>query len=299
MDWINYHHLLYFWTVCKEGSIARACERLRLSQPTISGQLRTLEHSFGEKLFTRSGRGLKLTEFGAVVCRYADEIFTLGQELTDVVKGRPVDRPSRLLIGVSDALPKLVAFRLIEPALKLGQPIRMICHEGKTERLVISLASNELDLVLADAPVGPGVKIRAFSHLLGECGVSFLASPPLATAHRRRFPKSLNGAPMLLPDEDTMLRRSLEQWFHSEEIRPAIMAEFDDNALMTVFAQAGTGIFATPSAFEAEVVRQYNVRPIGHVESIRERFYVITLDRKIKHPAIAAITESARKDFFS
>ena len=143
MDWINYHHLLYFWAVCKEGSIARACERLRLSQPTISGQLRTLENSFGEKLFTRSGRGLKLTEFGAVVCRYADEIFTLGQELTDVVKGRPVDRPSRLLIGVSDALPKLVAFRLIEPALKLGQPIRMICHEGKTERLVISLASNK------------------------------------------------------------------------------------------------------------------------------------------------------------
>jgi len=252
-----------------------------------------------QQLLTRSGRGLKPTEVGAVVCRYADEISTLGRELTDVVKGRPVERPSRLLIGVSDALPKLVAFHLIEPALKLGQPIRMICHEGKTERLVISLASNELDLVLADAPVGPGVKIRAFSHLLGECGVSFLASPPLATAHRRRFPKSLNGAPMLLPDEGTMLRRSLDQWFHSVEIRPAIKAEFDDNALMTVFAQAGAGIFATPSAFEAEVVRQYNVRPIGHVESIRERFYVITLDRKIKHPAIAAITESARKDFFS
>ncbi len=299
MDWINYHHLLYFWVVCKEGSISKACEHLRLSQPTISGQLRTLENSFGEKLFTRSGRGLKLTEFGAVVCRYAEEIFTLGRELTDVVKGRPVDRPSRLLIGVSDALPKLVAFHLIEPALKSGKPIRMICHEGKTERLVISLASNELDLVLADAPVGPGVKIRAFSHLLGECGVSFLASPPLATAHRRRFPKSLNGAPMLLPDEGTMLRRSLDQWFHSVEIRPAIMAEFDDNALMTVFAQAGVGIFATPSAFEAEVVRQYNVRSIGHVDAIRERFYVITLERKIKHPAIAAITESARKDRFS
>src|SRR5437899_7304737 len=178
MDWINYHHLLYFWVVSKEGSISKACELLRLSQPTISGQLRTLENSLGEKLFTRSGRSLKPTGFGVVVFRYADEIFTLGRELTDVLKGRPVDRPSRLLIGVSDALPKLVAFRLIEPALKWGKPVRLICHEGKTERLVVSLAANELDLVLADAAVGPGMKIRAFSHLLGECGVSFLASPP-------------------------------------------------------------------------------------------------------------------------
>lgn len=299
MDWINYHHLLYFWVVGKEGSISKACKHLRLSQPTISGQLRTLENSLGEKLFARSGRGLQLTDFGVVVFRYADEIFTLGRELTDVVKGHPVDRPSRLLIGISDALPKLVAFRLIEPTLKSRKPVRLICHEGKTERLVISLAANELDLVLADAAVGPGMKIRAFSHLLGECGVSFLASPTLAASYRRRFPRSLDGAPMLLPDEGTMLRRSLDQWFHSEGIRPSIMAEFDDNALMTVFAQAGAGIFATPSAFEAEVVRQYNLRPIGHVDSIRERFYVITLDRKIKHPAIAAITESARKDLFS
>ena len=296
MEWINYHHLLYFWMVCKEGSISKAGERLRLSQPTISGQLRTLEDSVGDKLFTRSGRGLKLTEFGVGVFRYADEIFALGRELTDFVQGRPVDRPSKLLIGISDVLPKLVAFRLIEPALKWGKPIRLICHEGKTERLVINLAANELDLVLADAPVGPGTKIRAFSHLLGECGVSFLASPPLAAAHRRRFPRSLDGAPMLLPDEGTMLRRSLDQWFHSQDIQPAIVAEFDDNALMTVFAQAGAGIFATPSAFEAQVIRQYNLRPIGHVDSIRESFYVITLDRKIRHPAIAAITESARKD---
>ena len=298
MNWLNYHHLLYFWTVAREGSIARACTLLHLTQPTISGQLRSLEKALGAKLFDRVGRNLVLSETGRVVYRYANEIFSLGRELQDTLKGRPAGRPLRLVIGVADTLPKIIVHRLIEPALHLPEPVQLVCDEGKPEHLLAQLALNNLDLVLADAPVNPAIKVRAFSHLLGECGVSFFGTAKLVAAHRRGFPRSLDGAPILLPAENTALRRSLEQWFDAEGIRPLVRGEFADSALLKVFGKTGTGLFAAPTAVEEEVMRQYRVRLLGRVESIRERFYAISVERKVKHPAVVAITDAAREKLF-
>ncbi len=298
MNWINYHHLLYFWTVAKEGSIARATSELRLAQPTISGQIRSLEESLGEKLFQRSGRNLILTDVGRVVFRYADEIFSLGRELQDVLKGGPSSRPLCLLVGVADVVPKLVAYRLLEPALRLSEPVQIVCREDKPDRLLAELAVHHLDVVLSDAPVGPTIRIRAFNHLLGECGVVFMAAPRLAAAYRRGFPKSLDGAPLLLPTENTTERRSLDQWLMSKGIRPRVVGEFEDSALLKVFGQTGNGIFAVPSVIETEVQRQYQVQAIGRVEDVRERFYAISVERRLKHPAVVAISEAARKKLF-
>lgn len=298
MDWLNYHHLLYFWTVAREGSIARACDKLLLAQPTISGQLRALERSLGDKLFTRSGRGLVLTETGRVVYRYADEIFTLGRELTDTLRGRPTGRPLRLVVGVADVLPKLISYRLLEPALHLPEPVQIICREGKPERLLAELSVHGLDIVLCDAPVSPTVKVRAFHHLLGECGVSVMGTATLARSLRRGFPRSLDGAPFLLPTDNTTLRRSLEQWFGAHGIRPAVRAEFEDSALLKVFGQAGIGLFVVPTVVEDEVSKQYGARLVGRLPEVRERFYAISVERKLKHPAVVAISDSARQQLF-
>jgi LysR family transcriptional activator of nhaA len=298
MGHLNYHHLLYFWTVAREGSIVRASALLHLTQPTISGQLRTLERSVGSKLFARAGRNLVLTDTGRTVFRYADEIFTLGRELEHTLVGHPAARPLRLIVGVADTLPKEIAYRLLEPAMNLAERIQIVCFHGPPEHLLTQLGLNTLDVVLADAPVSPSVKIRAFNHLLGESGLSFMATPQLAAAHRRRFPKSLNGAPFLLPAETTVFRRSLEQWFDAEGIRPLVCGEFTDPGLLKVFGQNGTGIFAVRTAVEDETRRQYGVKLIGRVDSIRERFYAISIERKIKHPAVVAITAAAREKLF-
>src|SRR6185369_9396638 len=244
MDWLNYHHLLYFWVVAREGSIAKASRELRLAQPTISGQIRALEQSLGEKLFQRAGRGLVLTDFGRMVYQHANEIFSLGRELMETVKGRPTGRPVRLSVGVADVVPKRIAYRLHEPALRLSEPIRIICREDKPDPLLADLATHKLDIVIADSTIPTSVKVRAFNHLLGECGVSLLASPELARAHRRRFPHSLDGAPVLLPSDESAMRRSLDQWFVARGVRPAVVGEFDDTALAEAFAQAGVGIVA-------------------------------------------------------
>jgi LysR family transcriptional activator of nhaA len=296
MDWINYHHLLYFWVVAREGSIARACARLSLRQPTISSQIRALEHTTGHKLFHRSGRNLVLTETGRTVFRYADQIFTLGRELTDVLRGTSA-HPRRILAGITDGIPKLIAYRLLQPALALGDPVRLICRESAPERLFAELMTHALDLVLADAPVGPEVKIRAFNHLLGECGVTILGARKLATSYRKGFPESLDGAPFLLPTENAALRRSLEHWFETRGIRPAVVGEFDDSALMTAFGQDAAGLFPAPSVIEEEIVKQYRVQVVGRIDSIQERFYVISVERKLKDPAVIAITEGARLAF--
>jgi LysR family transcriptional activator of nhaA len=298
VNWLNYHHLLYFWTVAREGTIAKACELLHLTQPTISGQLRSLEKSLGAKLFDRVGRNLVLTETGHVVYRYADEIFSLGRELQDTLEGHPAGRPLRLVIGVADTMPKMLVHRILEPALHLPEPVHVICDQGKSEQLLAQLAVSGLDLVLADTPVSPSVKIHAFNHLLGECGLSFLGAAELVAAHRRGFPRSLEGAPFLLPTQNTALRRSLEQWFDAEGIRPLVRGEFADSALLKVFGQIGTGIFAVPTAVEEEVKRQYRVRLLGRVTSVRERFYAISVERRLKHPAVVAITDSARRTLF-
>lgn len=298
MEWLNYHHLLYFWVVAREGSITRASDQLSLTQATISAQIKSLEEVLGEKLFSRVGRNLMLTEMGRMVFRYADEIFTLGGELMDALKGRPTGRPVRLVVGVADALPKLIAYRLLKPAFKLFEPIRLVCWEGKHNHLVAQLAVHEIDLVLTDTPIGPTVKVRAFNHLLGESAVTIFGPAPLAAKYRRGFPHSLNGAPFLLPTENTTLRRALDQWFQAEGIRLTVIGEFEDSALLKVFGQGGAGLFAAPSVIEAEVRRQYSVQIVGRVEAVRERFYGISVERKLKNPAVVAISEAARQKLF-
>ena len=298
MERLNYHHLLYFWMVAREGTVARASTLLRLTQPTLSAQIHALEDALGEKLFERVGRGLRVTEMGRVVFRYADEIFALGRELSDSVKGKPTGRPLRLRVGVADALPKLVAYRLIEPALALPQPVRLLAHEQSTEKLLVALALHELDVVLTDQLATPGVSVRVFTHLLGECGVTLFASPKLAARYRRRFPRALDGAPFLLPGETSTLRRALEQWFEKQKIRPRVVGEFDDSTLIKVFGQAGSGLFAAPSIIEASVRSQYGVSIVGRLDKVRERFYAISAERRLKHPGVIAITESARRELF-
>ena len=299
MEWLNYHHLLYFWLVAREGTIARASAELRLAQPTISGQIRQLEGVLGEKLFVRKGRNLVLTDTGRLVYRYADEIFSLGRELMDAVRGRAHGRPLRLLVGIADVLPKPVARLLLEPALHLGQPVRLVCREDRpVEEFLADLAVFKLDVVLADAPAGPGIAVKAFSHLLGECGTTFFASKQLAAARRKGFPRSLDGAPLLLPGEGSGLRRILDQWIYSQDVRPTIVGEFDDSALTNAFGEDGVGIFAAPTILETELHRRHRVEVVGRVESLRQRFYAISVERRLNHPAVIAILQSARMDLF-
>jgi LysR family transcriptional activator of nhaA len=299
MEWLNYHHLLYFWTVARKGSIARACEELNLAQPTISGQLRALEETLGEKLFTRVGRRLVLTEVGQMVYGYAEEIFTLGRELTDVLKGRPRGRPMRLVVGISDVIPKLIAYRVLQPALRLADAVQLVCYEDKPDRLLLGLSAHELDLVLSDTPAQPAVRVRVFNHLLGTSGITVFATPAVAPQFRKNFPQSLDGAPFLFPTENTASRGVLEQWFDARGIRPRVVGVFQDTALLSVFGQAGAGIFAAPTAIENEVKKYYQVVPVGKLDSAVEEFYAISAERKIKHPAVAAISEAARLKLFA
>ena len=299
MQPLNYHHLLYFYVVAREGSIARATKVLDLTQPTISGQLRTLEQALGEKLFERRGRNLVLTERGHVIYRYAEEIFSLGDELVRTLQGQPTSGPLRFAVGVSDSLPKLTTHRLLAPALALQAPMRLLLRIGKTDQLLADLSIHALDLVLADTPINPGVKVRAFNHLLGECDVTVFATAALADKYHRNFPRSLQDAPFLLPTQGTALRRSLEQWFEAENIHPVVAAEVEDMALLQVLGQEGLGLFAAPTVVEDEIRRQYRVEPIGRIEAVRERFYAISIDRKLKHPAVLAISKAAKGSLFS
>src|SRR5439155_11238936 len=277
MERLNYHHLLYFWMVAREGTMARACERLLLAQSTLSAQIAALEDALGEKLFARAGRKLRLTEMGRTVFGYADEIFSLGRELVESVKGRPTGRPLRLVVGVADGVPKLVAYHLLKPALRLSEPVRLVVHEQSTAKLLAALAVQELDVVLADTPATPEVRVRAFNHLLGECGVTLFAAPKLAAKFRRGFPRSLDGAPFLLPGPASTLHGALEQWFAKKHIRPRIVGEFDDSTLIEVFGQGGSGVFAAPSVVGHSVRRQYGVAVVGRLEEVPERFYAISV----------------------
>jgi len=298
MEWLNYHHLLYFWTVARTGSVTAAADELRLAQPTISGQLRALEEALGEKVFVRVGRNLALTEFGHTVYRYADEIFAVGRELLDVVNGRPTAQTTRLNIGIADVVPKLMAYRLLAPALDLDPPVTVSCREGKSGNLIADLSIHALDLVMSDAPVPPTVSVRAYSHLLGSCGTTFFASKKIAANLKGRFPALLDGAPILLPTDNTSMRRDLEQWFAKVAVKPRVVSEFEDSALLKVFGEAGVGVFAGPSAIEPEIARQYGVKPLGRTDDVKERFYAISVERKIKHPAVVAISEAAQERLF-
>jgi LysR family transcriptional activator of nhaA len=298
MERLNYHHLLYFWMVAREGTMARAGERLLLAQSTLSAQIHALEDSLGEKLFERAGRTLRLTEMGQTVFGYADEIFSLGRELVESVKGRPTGRPLRLVVGVADVVPKLIAYHLLKPALRVSESVQLIVREQTTAKLVAALAVQELDVVLADRPAASELRVRAFNHLLGECGVTLFAASKLATKYRKGFPRALNGAPFLLPGKASTLHGALEQWFDKQHIHPRVVGEFDGSTLIEVFGQGGSGIFAAPSAVEASVRRQYGVAVVGRLKEMRERFYAISVERRLKHPAIIAITESARSKLF-
>lgn len=297
MDWLNYHHLLYFWVVAREGGLTPASKVLRLARPTLSGQIHALEDRLGEKLLVRSGRQLVLTEVGRVVYRYADEIFTLGREMLDTVAGRTTGSRGRLDVGVVDVVAKLVVRQLLEPALRMPEPIRLVCHEDTHERLLARLAAHEIDLMIADAPVPAGSGMRAFNHLLGECGITFFAHRKLAHL-RKGFPQSLNGQPLLVPMEGAPLRRALNAWLESNELRPRIAAEFEDSALLKVFGADGVGVFPAPTAVEQQVRVQYRVQPIGRADDIVERFYVITAERRIRNPAVMAISNAARASMF-
>lgn len=298
MEWLNYHHLLYFWVVAKEGTIVRASETLRLAHPTISGQIHRLEEALGEKLFARRGRNLVLTEAGRLAFRYADEIFSLGREFVDTIKGRASGRPMRLVVGVADVLPPSLVRRFLEPAFRLGQDVQVICRADKSvEEFILELALHRVDVVIADGPAGSGTPVRAFSHKLGECGTSFFAAPKLASS-RRKFPRSLDGIPFLLPGAPSAVRRALEQWFNSQGVQPNIVAEFDDSALAKEFGKEGMGVFAAPTVIEREVRHDYRVRVVGRSAAVRQEFFAISVERKIKHPAVVAVCEAARKDIF-
>ncbi len=299
MDWLNYHHLLYFWTVAKEGSVSRAAESLHLAQPTLSSQIKKLEKAVGHSLFERTGRSLTLTETGHMVYRYADEIFGLGRELMDVLHQRTDEDKSRLLVGVQGAIPKLVVYELLRPALESDEDeYQIICFEGKILELLGELALHRLDVVIADRPLTPDTHVRAFNHLLGKCGVTVYGTSAMAKKYKSGFPESLNRAPMLLPTQNTSLRRLLEQWFDEQEIHPLIAHEFEDSAVLKVFGQAGHGLFVTPTAIEKEVCKQYSVKVIGRIPDVVERFYAISIEKRLKHPAVIAISQAARDELF-
>ena len=298
MEWLNYHHLLYFWTVVRAGSIHKASAELRVSAPAISTQLKLLEEQLGEKLLVRSGRRLVLTDMGRTVYSYAEDIFSLGRELLDVVKNRPIGRPLRLDVGVVDAVPKIIVQLLIQPALHLRESVRIVCREATSAQLLARLATHELDVVLSDAPVDPSLNIRAYSHLLGECGTMFVATVKQAARYQRKFPECLNGAPVFLPTDNTALRRALDYWFESEGILPTVLGEFEDYALLRAFGETGTGVFPVPSVFEKALRKQKGLRIIGRTEKVRQHFYVISAERKLQHPAVVAISNAARRELF-
>lgn len=299
MEWLNYHHLFYFWTVAKEGSLRKASEKLHVSQPSISAQISALEGALGEKLFRPSGRTKVLTETGHMALGYAEEIFSLGRELMSALRSRPGTRPARFNIGITDSVPKAIAYEIMRPVLHLRPAVQAICREEKVDALLGQLATHRLDIVLADEPAPSGLKFKTFHHPLGSSDVTFCAPPALATTLRRNFPRSLDGAPALLPTENTAFRMALESWFEAQRIQPQIVAEFEDTALMHRAAEDGLGFIPVYTVIAPAVMKQYGWKKIGHAEDCTGHFYAITAERKLKHPAVLAITEHAQSRLFA
>lgn len=299
MRHLNYNHLLYFWTVAREGSIARASEVLYLTPQTISGQLKLLEEAIGKPLFHRVGRRLVLSETGQIVNQYADEIFSLGAELAQRMKSSQPGAPFVLNVGIVNSIAKLIAYQILEPVLQLEEQIRVVCWEGDFEKLLADLAVHRLDVVISDHPIPTGLNVKAYNHLLGESGVSFFCAGRRVEAYARKFPASLDAAPVLLPVNTSALRRRLDDWFEQQRLHPVVVAEFDDSALMKVFGAAGVGLFPAPTVIGATLEQMYSVRTIGGVQGVHETYYAISPERKISHPAVLRITESARDSLFS
>ena len=296
---MNYKQLHYFWAVAKTGSIVRACEQLNLTPQTISGQIGLLERTLGVELFRRAGRGLELTETGRLALSYAEEIFQVGGELEEVLRSRLGERHVLFRVGIADVVPKSIAYHLLAPAMALPELVRIVCREDKLERLMAELAIQRLDLVLADSPMSTEMDVKGYSHKLGECGISFFATRKLAALHGRDFPRAMHNSPMLVPGENSMVRGRLMRWFGEQQIQPRIVGEFDDSALMKAFGQSGIGIFIAPSVIADEVQRQYGVKAIGQTEDVTERFYAISVERRLTHPAVVAVTEAARQELFA
>lgn len=298
MTTLNFKHLRYFWMVAKTGSIARAGEQLHLTPQSISGQLGEFEETLGAKLFRRAGRGLELTEAGRRILGYADEIFTIGDELLDVLRDQAATKSLPFKIGVADSVSKSVACRLLEPALHIPESVRLICREGRLATLLADLSVHRLDMVIADQSMPTNLNVRGYSHLLGECGLTVFGAPALLANLTGRFPKSLNNAPFLMPGEDVAIRARFLQWLDKHDIRPQIIGEFDDSALMKAFGHAGAGLFVAPSAIADQVCRQYKVVALGRIDAVVEQLYAITTERRMTHPAIVAVSEAARREVF-
>ncbi|QAU34786.1 transcriptional activator NhaR [Janthinobacterium sp. 17J80-10] len=286
---LNYRHLYFFWVVAKEGSITQAAERLGLAIQTISTQLGLLEQSIGKSLFAPQGRRLVLTEAGRIALRYADQIFLLGEQMQDALADSEIGRTMRLTVGLSDSLPKLIASRVLQAALQLPEKIKLVCYEDRFETLLGDLSVHKLDVVLADRPVQSGTTLRVFSHLLGESDIMLFGLPPLAKKFGPGFPDSLNGAPLLLPTRNNAIRGRIDHWFETHNLRPDVVGEFDDNALLNTFGRNGMGLFPAPSALIKDVEAQFGAMPVGELQNVHEQFYAISNERKIKHPAVDAI----------
>ncbi|MGE8336939.1 transcriptional activator NhaR [Pseudomonas laurylsulfatiphila] len=296
---LNYRQLHYFWVVAKTGSIVRACEQLNLTPQTISGQISLLEQTYGIELFRRVGRQLELTEAGRQTLPYAEQMFQLGGELELMLRAQPNEQQILFRVGVADVVPKSIVYRLLAPTMELSEPLRITCREDKLERLLADLAIQRLDLVISDSPMPSHLDIKGYSQKLGECGISFFATPELAARFGQDFPRNLHGAPLLIPGPETVVRSRLQRWFAEQQIQPQIVGEFDDSALMQAFGQSGSGIFIGPSVIADEVQRQYGVQVIGQTDAVSESFYAISVERKVKHPGIVAITEGARRELFT
>ncbi len=296
---INYKHLHYFWAVAREGGISRASERLNVTPQTISGQLSLLEGYLGSALFARVGRSLELTETGRLVLSYADEIFSLGTELEEMMHRLPDGRVQPFRVGVVDVLPKSITLRILQPALRMGESVRMVCREASLDTLLAELAVHRLDLVLADRPIPPTVSTRGFSHKLGECAITFFATKKLKKRLKGDFPHCLDGAPLLFPSSDNQLRSGIDKWLDKHRIHPRMIAEFDDSALMKAFGQEGAGIFLAPAAIEGQVESQYQVVAIGRIDEVKERFYAISVERRVTHPVVSTVLKTARESLFA
>lgn len=298
MHWLNYHHLLYFWTVVREGSVSKAAVTLQLSQPTVSAQVRMLEHALGQQLFIKKGRTQLLSDVGRTVYRYADEIFGIGREMMETLEGRTAGRSMPLTVGIANAVPKLIAYRLLRPAIEQPDPVRLVCWEADPEQLIGRLATSTIDVVIANVPAPAHLPIKVFNHLLGESDVAFFAATPVAKRLRRQFPASLHKAPMLMPTTNSPLRHALEGWFDRHAITPQIVGEFEDSALMKVFGQATGCVFPAPAAVADDVAQFFGGRMVGRAETVRERYYVISVERRLTHPGVVAMTDVARDEIF-
>jgi len=296
---VNYKHLHYFWVVAKEGSIARASERLDITPQTISGQLSLLEKNLGVELFVKSGRNIEITEIGRLVLNYADEIFSLGSELEQMLQNEPEERPQLFRVGIVDVIPKSIAQKFLLPALQMEKPTRLICKETGLDTLLAELAVHRLDLVIADRPIPSTISTQGFSHKLGECTISFFAKESIINQFNGTFPDCLNGLPILLPTRGTQLRSDIDQWISKIGIHPKIVAEFDDSALMKSFGQKGAGVFIAPTVLCKEVEEQYKVKVVGEVAEIKESFYAISVERHIKNSITARIINTASNMLFT